>query len=271
MTASGTLLNSGAAVRATVRHRHSLALRRPTTILPLLSTRKNSNLSLMKPLRSSSFFNHPFKTPNPIFNSPSNPPPKIPFLSDWNKTLAALFALSLSLSSKIAQIITNSFINLKSFFLTLTPQQLQAIQFLQDNVLCTVAPPFCAAHKDRPIGYLNTPLTVVASVLVKWLDIYTGVLMVRIEGRVLLQFDSGQGLRGAGNQLTLNNNITRPLVHTCSLHVLPNPSESCEQCPEICPASSNTEQILSHNIPGIVDVNKVLTNTIKLGDSSTLV
>ncbi|KAF8089998.1 hypothetical protein N665_0491s0003 [Sinapis alba] len=32
---------------------------------------------------------------------------------------------------------------------------------------------------DRPAGYLNTPLTVVAAVLSKWFDIYSGVLMVR--------------------------------------------------------------------------------------------
>ncbi|KAM7270560.1 hypothetical protein ACFE04_029774 [Oxalis oulophora] len=39
---------------------------------------------------------------------------------------------------------------------------------------------FFAALKDRPTGYLNTPLTVVAAGLAKWLDIYSGVLMVRV-------------------------------------------------------------------------------------------
>ncbi|XP_061355929.1 ylmG homolog protein 1-2, chloroplastic-like [Gastrolobium bilobum] len=37
-----------------------------------------------------------------------------------------------------------------------------------------------ASLKDRPSGYLNTPLTVVAAGLGKWLDIYSGVLMVRV-------------------------------------------------------------------------------------------
>ncbi|KAJ4907260.1 YGGT family protein [Raphanus sativus] len=41
-------------------------------------------------------------------------------------------------------------------------------------------PLFFAAIRDRPAGYLNTPLTVVAAGLSKWLDIYSGVLMVRV-------------------------------------------------------------------------------------------
>ncbi|XP_057454005.1 ylmG homolog protein 1-2, chloroplastic-like [Lotus japonicus] len=39
---------------------------------------------------------------------------------------------------------------------------------------------FFASLRDRPEGYLNTPLTVVAAGLGKWLDIYSGVLMVRV-------------------------------------------------------------------------------------------
>ncbi|MBA0741699.1 hypothetical protein Gogos_014831 [Gossypium gossypioides] len=48
------------------------------------------------------------------------------------------------------------------------------------NALSTVGPLFFASLKDRPSGYLNTPLTVVAAGLAKWLDIYSGVLMVRV-------------------------------------------------------------------------------------------
>ncbi|MED6209604.1 YlmG protein 1-2, chloroplastic [Stylosanthes scabra] len=46
--------------------------------------------------------------------------------------------------------------------------------------MCSVGPLFFASLKDRPSGYLNTPLTVVAAGLGKWLDIYSGVLMVRV-------------------------------------------------------------------------------------------
>jgi uncharacterized protein YggT (Ycf19 family) len=48
------------------------------------------------------------------------------------------------------------------------------------GLVSTVGPLFFAALKDRPTGYLNTPLTVVAAGLAKWLDIYSGVLMVRV-------------------------------------------------------------------------------------------
>ncbi|GFP79633.1 uncharacterized protein ycf19 [Phtheirospermum japonicum] len=34
--------------------------------------------------------------------------------------------------------------------------------------------------KDVPTGSLNTPFTVVAARMAKWLDLYSGVLMVRI-------------------------------------------------------------------------------------------
>uniref|UniRef100_A0A2P2NHL9 YGGT family protein n=1 Tax=Rhizophora mucronata TaxID=61149 RepID=A0A2P2NHL9_RHIMU len=60
------------------------------------------------------------------------------------------------------------------------PQQLAAIRALQCNLVDSVGPLFFAALKDRPRGYLNTPLTVVAAGLAKWLDIYSGVLMVRV-------------------------------------------------------------------------------------------
>lgn len=57
---------------------------------------------------------------------------------------------------------------------------LPALQSLQSNLVHTAGPLFFAALKDRPSGYLNTPLTVVAAGLAKWLDIYSGVLMVRV-------------------------------------------------------------------------------------------
>ncbi|XP_057753279.1 ylmG homolog protein 1-2, chloroplastic-like [Arachis stenosperma] len=46
--------------------------------------------------------------------------------------------------------------------------------------MSSVGPLFFASLRDRPSGSLNTPLTVVAAGLGKWLDIYSGVLMVRV-------------------------------------------------------------------------------------------
>ncbi|KAI9198624.1 hypothetical protein LWI28_019286 [Acer negundo] len=51
---------------------------------------------------------------------------------------------------------------------------------LQPGLLRSAGPLFFAALRNRPSGVLNTPLTVVAAGLSKWLDIYSGVLMVRV-------------------------------------------------------------------------------------------
>ncbi|RZB98266.1 ylmG homolog protein 1-1, chloroplastic-like [Glycine soja] len=50
------------------------------------------------------------------------------------------------------------------------------------NSVSTMGALFLASLRDRPSasGALNTPLTVVAAGLGKWLDIYSGVLMVRV-------------------------------------------------------------------------------------------
>ncbi|KAI9087309.1 hypothetical protein K1719_030779 [Acacia pycnantha] len=57
------------------------------------------------------------------------------------------------------------------------PEHLVAILNLQRNAIRTAGPLFFASMRDRAPGSLNTPLTVVAAGLAKWLDIYSGVLM----------------------------------------------------------------------------------------------
>lgn len=181
---SGSLLLGFAAPNAAHHHRlrllqhHHLSfcLRKPA-LIPL-SIKPTKPLSRKPSLVCFSSLNRPFPQTNS--NSHPNPSLQAPVISNSTKTLAALFALSVSLSSKIAQSITNSVVKLKSFCSTPTPQELQTIQYLQDNVLCTVGPLFFAAIRSRPSGYLNTPLTVVAAGMAKWLDIYSGVLLVRV-------------------------------------------------------------------------------------------
>ncbi|TKY64695.1 YlmG-like protein 1-2 [Spatholobus suberectus] len=51
---------------------------------------------------------------------------------------------------------------------------------INSNSVSTMGALFFASLRDRPSGALNTPLTVVAAGLGKWLDIYSGVLMVRV-------------------------------------------------------------------------------------------
>lgn len=61
-----------------------------------------------------------------------------------------------------------------------TLEELKKIQSLRGNLVYTIGPLFYAALRDHPRGYLNTPLTVVVPGMVKWPDIYSGVLLVRV-------------------------------------------------------------------------------------------
>ncbi|KAJ4881564.1 YGGT family protein [Raphanus sativus] len=94
----------------------------------------------------------------------TDPSPRFPF-SDSTKSITTLAIL--------AGIVTKSLIHkLSAAFVTLSPQFQASLRIS--------GPLFFAAVRDRPAGYLNTPLTVVAAGLSKWLDIYSGVLMVRV-------------------------------------------------------------------------------------------
>ncbi|XP_040993737.1 ylmG homolog protein 1-2, chloroplastic-like [Juglans microcarpa x Juglans regia] len=96
--------------------------------------------------------------------------PQIPTQSQspLTQTLTTIAAIALCFSTLFSKLVEN-----------LAPQITQQV-VLQRNLVSTVGPLFFAALKDRPTGYLNTPLTVVAAGLGKWLDIYSGVLMVRV-------------------------------------------------------------------------------------------
>ncbi|XP_009145744.1 ylmG homolog protein 1-2, chloroplastic [Brassica rapa] len=96
--------------------------------------------------------------------SPAKPSPQFPF-SDSTKSITTLAIL--------AGLVTKSLIHkLSAAVVTLSPH-------IQASIRVS-GPLFFAAARDRPAGYLNTPLTVVAAGLSKWLDIYSGVLMVRV-------------------------------------------------------------------------------------------
>ncbi|CAB4302560.1 unnamed protein product [Prunus armeniaca] len=91
---------------------------------------------------------------------PSQSPPPLAHLP--TRTLTTLFALTLA-------VVRNLSISLLKFGSQFGP-----------SIGSAAGPLFFAALGDRPSGYLNTPLTVVAAGLSKWLDIYSGVLMVRV-------------------------------------------------------------------------------------------
>ncbi|XP_031263354.1 ylmG homolog protein 1-2, chloroplastic-like [Pistacia vera] len=102
-------------------------------------------------------------------------PTHSPLLTDSTRTVTTILSLTFSLSGLFAKSIQNFALSLIP-----NPQNLLSLQSLQNNVVHAAGPLFFAATRDRPTGYLNTPLTVVAAGLAKWLDIYSGVLMVRV-------------------------------------------------------------------------------------------
>ncbi|XP_024185681.1 ylmG homolog protein 1-2, chloroplastic [Rosa chinensis] len=118
-------------------------IRTPNPKLP------NLRLSLRRPLCISATTQTLTLTP---------PPPPSPLSHAPTRTLTTLFAVTLA-----------AFRTVFKFASQHAPA-----------VASSAGPLFFAALGDRPSGYLNTPLTVVAAGLSKWLDIYSGVLMVRV-------------------------------------------------------------------------------------------
>lgn len=94
----------------------------------------------------------------------SKPPSQFPF-SDSTRSITTLVLLAGVVIKSLIQKLSVAIVNLSP--------QIQAS-------FRTASPLFFASLRDRPAGYLNTPLTVVAAGLSKWLDIYSGVLMVRV-------------------------------------------------------------------------------------------
>lgn len=101
-------------------------------------------------------------SPSPVLST--KPPSQFPF-SDSTRSITTLALL--------AGVVTKSLIQKLSVAIVNLSPQIQAS-------FRTASPLFFASLRDRPAGYLNTPLTVVAAGLSKWLDIYSGVLMVRV-------------------------------------------------------------------------------------------
>ncbi|KAL0436690.1 UNVERIFIED_CONTAM: YlmGprotein 1-1, chloroplastic [Sesamum radiatum] len=99
---------------------------------------------------------------NPPIRSPktSNPPQDL--LSGSTRTVTTLFAIAVTASKFFAHGLFSLAVQLK------------------EPVLSAAGPAFFAATRDVPMGSLNTPFTVVAAGMAKWLDLYSGVLMVRV-------------------------------------------------------------------------------------------
>ncbi|KMT14980.1 hypothetical protein BVRB_3g064850 [Beta vulgaris subsp. vulgaris] len=116
-------------------------------------------------------------------SSSTSSSPTLPFnnspISTSTRTISSIFATLIAVS----KLLTTKFHSIATSISTSaspTLEELQKLNSLKSNLLCSVGPLFFAALTDRPRGSLNTPLTVVAAGMAKWLDIYSGVLMVRV-------------------------------------------------------------------------------------------
>lgn len=139
---------------------------------PLLSPHSHLHLSIAKP-NSSPFspLSKPFKSiisasaapaATPVANSPALPIEAPEILSGSTRTVTTLVALGLAASKVFAAGLLGLAVQLK------------------DPLLRSAGPAFFAAARDVPTGSLNTPFTVVAAGMAKSLDLYSGVLMVRV-------------------------------------------------------------------------------------------
>ncbi|XP_057811661.1 ylmG homolog protein 1-2, chloroplastic-like [Salvia miltiorrhiza] len=93
----------------------------------------------------------------------SKPAPEI--LIGSTRTITTLVALGLTASKFFAHKLFNLAVQLKEPI---------------EPLLCSVGPTFFAAAKEVPTVSLNTPFMMVAAGMAKWLDLYSGVLMVHV-------------------------------------------------------------------------------------------
>ncbi|XP_009758250.1 ylmG homolog protein 1-2, chloroplastic-like [Nicotiana tabacum] len=150
----------------------TLILRNPNLPSPL-----HNNITILSP-PSSLIYSKPrtislFSRPNSlkkftISASSTTVPTKsstaAPLITRSTRTITTLAAVTLAISKLVLQKISNLGCN-----------------GLGQSLVNSAGPMFFAALKNQPTtGALNTPFTVVAAGMAKWLDIYSGVLMVRV-------------------------------------------------------------------------------------------
>ncbi|MQL85359.1 hypothetical protein Taro_017889 [Colocasia esculenta] len=99
------------------------------------------------------------------------------FLADSTRTVASLAVLAMALSKLFASSAQSLAAKVVS---AATVRELAGIREVGRRLASATGPLFFAALRDRPQGDLNTPLTVVAAGLARWLEIYSGVLMIRV-------------------------------------------------------------------------------------------
>ncbi|KAJ0974038.1 hypothetical protein J5N97_016003 [Dioscorea zingiberensis] len=108
--------------------------------------------------------------------APSVSPDSTNLFTDSTRTICSLLALSTAAALSLRSLAHRL---LSSALASPHIHQILDARTLRGTIT-TAGSLFFARLRDRPSGYLNTPLTVVAAGMSKWLDIYSGVLMVRV-------------------------------------------------------------------------------------------
>ncbi|XP_075521893.1 ylmG homolog protein 1-1, chloroplastic-like [Primulina tabacum] len=131
--------------------------------LPFFSKPKPLFFSpLQIPSKSRIYASIPRIPENPLIKPRQNAIPAQYLLSGSTRTVTTLLAITLAASKLLSRGILSLGLQLK------------------EPMISAAGPAFFAAMKNVPTGSLNTPFTVVAAGMAKWLDIYSGVLMVRV-------------------------------------------------------------------------------------------
>ncbi|KAK4376179.1 hypothetical protein RND71_006856 [Anisodus tanguticus] len=135
----------------------TLIYTKPITIS--LSSRPNSLASPSLRIHKSKKFTVSASS-STVLDKPSNTTAD-PFITRSTRTITTLVAVTLAVS----KLVFNKLV----------------FNGLGQSLGYSAGPMFFAALRDQPTaGGLNTPFTVVAAGMAKWLDIYSGVLMVRV-------------------------------------------------------------------------------------------
>ncbi|PIN06491.1 hypothetical protein CDL12_20946 [Handroanthus impetiginosus] len=165
MAAESTLLLRSPITSLSAKH-HAVAFSLPAAHSQLrLALSKSKPLSfspLLKPSKSRISASISPAVENSAIKSPGNENSVQDILSGSTLTVTTLAAFALTATKLFADGLFNLAVQLK------------------EPLFYTVGPAFFAAAKDVPTGSLNTPLTVVAAGMSKWLDLYSAVLLVRV-------------------------------------------------------------------------------------------
>ncbi|GAB2267189.1 hypothetical protein Dimus_002174 [Dionaea muscipula] len=118
---------------------------------------------------------------------PSSLPPTAPTaapLSDSMRTVSSIFATVLSVSQLLLKAIQSIYLKIATTPICPTLEEMAVIDTLQSTILCSASPLFFArsarfSGRTTPSPRIS-PMNVIAEGMVRWLDLYSGVLLIRI-------------------------------------------------------------------------------------------